>query len=619
MSKRRRCPATALILRRVGRMIDMRMRATNRESATHGLPGRSLAFLEPIPKSVARVWNPCSSPVENRCHRGLWDRLLALAIPICAVLLAGAVQAEPGIERDLRTALSSIPHAEVMLGACVIDLDSGETVFAKGADKPLIPASSAKVFVMVAALMQLGPGFSFETLLAKHSNNLVVIGDGDPAVGDAKLHRAKKESITADFERWADTLLDRGILKIPGDLVIDESIFDDARVHPSWEESDLDNWYAAPVGGLNFNDNCIDITIFPAATTGAPVRVSFLPENDLVKIVNKCRTGGGGKPILHHAYDTFEYRLSGKCGKRWPFGSVSFPDPGLLFAESLRTVLKRKGIELSGRIRRERVREADGSLPSSLTILGRRKTPLPDVLKRTGKDSQNLFADCLLKRVGYEWAKRSGVQDPKGSWPTGGKAVVETVELAGIECEGLVVADGSGLSRDNTCTARQLAALLTWIQKQPEGQLMLDSLSIAGANGSLRGRLADIRGRVHAKTGTMRGVSALAGYVCGGASCGLGDRKTTSNISHAPRQPENVATSSTQVPLRALPRERETPDQRSRSADDHGEPRYAFAILFNGYTGPAAPYKKIQDRFCRILARAATEVAGGEKMKRDMR
>ena len=508
------------------------------------------------------------------------------------ILTAATAHVRAGIDEQLGALLAKLPHPAVEVGACVIDLRDDRTVFARGADTPITPASAAKVFVMAAALEELGPAFRFETLLLTDGINLYVIGDGDPAFGDERLHRARDESIVSDFDRWADALHARGVQRISGDLVIDESVFDDQWVHPSWEQEDLDNWYAAPVGALNFNDNCIDITLQPTRGGGGLVSVSFQPETALVKIVNRCRSGGAGTPILHHVADSFEYRISGRCNRRWRFGSVSFPDPGKLFADAFRTVLQRRGISIAGRIVRRRVRQADGTFENPLSLVASRETPLEDVLRRIGKDSQNLFAECLLKRVGYEraWRQARGARRPpsrslrdhavdsrggatprrispeavsdrpdgqpraddlpaRGSWSSGGRVVVSMMRRAGIDTRGLHIADGSGLSRDNTCTARQLATLLSWMHRQTGGSLLHDNLSTAGVDGSLRKRLKSIPGRVFAKTGTMRGVRTLAGYV-----------------------------------------------------DDENGPRFAFALLFNGYTGSSAPYKAIQDRFCMALA-----------------
>jgi len=492
----------------------------------------------------------CPTNRSSRCRT-------AIAFLGVALALAQGAKAAPRIEAELRTTLAKLPHAAATVGACVIDLASDRVIYAQNADAALTPASTMKLFAMTAALTQLGPQFAFETILATDSGNLIVIGDGDPGYGDKKLHKSRKESIAAPFERWADALRQRGLTSLPGDLIIDETIFDDQRVHPSWERADLDNWYAAPVGGLNYNDNCLDFAVTPSKQRNAPARVSVQPDTSLAKIINTCKSGGKGTPILHHAFDTLEYVVSGRCAKRSELGSVSFPDPGLLFADSMRVTMGRFGVAIGGPIRRERVRGLDGTLPSSLTILARHRTPLADVLGRAGKDSQNMFAECLLKRAGHAWARHQGLRDPRGSWKLGGDAVLDILRRAGIEARGLSVADGSGLSRDNSCTARQLAAILAWSYRQPFGPLLHDSLATAGVDGSLRKRLKDSDGRVHAKTGTMRGIRALAGYV-----------------------------------------------------DADAGPRYAFAVLFNGYPGGSAPYKAIQDRFCRVLADACEPGAG---------
>jgi len=494
---------------------------------------------------------PGDSLRRERTHRR-GARYAAAALALLTFLPASAFAADPAIDREISAALASLPHPRTRVSACVVDLADGRVLFEKNADTALMPASCMKVLTMAAALRELGPGFAFETTLATDGSNLFVIGDGDPAFGDEKLHRANEAEITSDFDRWADGLRIRGVTSVAGDLVIDESVFDDTLLHPSWEPDDLGKWYAAPVGGLNFNDNCLDITVEPAAGRDAPVLVTVQPVTSLVHIINKCRSGGEGTPVLHHSPGTLEYTISGRCAKRWPFASVAFPDPGLLFAESLRTALGKKGIAIAGTVRRQRIRDPSGTIPTQLTVLAKRSTPLSDVLQRAGRDSQNLFAECLLKRTGCAWAVRAGRPDPQGSWALGGEAVFDALRRAGIPTVGLAVADGSGLSRDNACTARQLALLLAHINGQPFGDLFRDSLSVAGAEGSLRRRLKDVAGRVQAKTGTMTGVRGLAGYV-----------------------------------------------------SDDARPRFAFAVLFNGYSGPSTPYKKIQDEICRILVDAA--------------
>jgi len=495
-----------------------------------------------------QLMNPVSCPlarVSARSKAIAWGVVLALAVN----LTPAAVLGEDSLEARLKTALQQAPHKGVLAGVCVLDLAASRPLFQQSADLPLIPASSMKVFAMASATEELGANFAFETILATDGANLILIGDGDPGFGDRKLCNAQSQSITAGFDRWADTLLDEGVTLIPGDLVMDGSIFDDQRLHPTWEKEDLGKWYAAPVSGVNFNDNCLDITLTPSDTSGGLVSVSIIPDGVELLVINRCKTGGKGQPTLHHKPGTFEYIVSGKCNRRWPFGAVAFPDPEALCGRALRSSLAKKGISVAGEVRADRIRLPGGALPPGLYVIGRHETPMAEVLARAGKDSQNLFAECLLKRAGFAYAKRKGLTDPRGSWVSGASAVMETLKIAGIDTAKIVVADGSGLSRKNRCTARQLAATLAWVHRRPEGTLMRNSLSIAGVDGSLRTRLTDMPHRVYAKTGTMRGIRTLCGYIVGDDGAG-----------------------------------------------------YAFAIMFNGYTGPSTPYKEIQDRICRILA-----------------
>jgi len=358
------------------------------------------------------------------------------------------------------------------------------------------------------------------------------------------------------FQRWAAALRAAGAVGFTS-LLIDETIFDHQAIHASWEPQDLGKWYAAPVGALNLNNNCLDITVSPGPRSGEPARVEIEPPTTLPRIDNRCVTGESGSPLLHHPPGTVDYKITGRCVKRWPFGSVAFPDPGLLFADSLRSVLRDNGVSVGSELRRERIRLPGGAIPEGVRIIDRHQTPIDDVLSRAGKNSQNLFAECLLKRAGRAWSVRTGATDPVGSWANGREAVFEMMRSAGIDVAGFAVADGSGLSRDNACTARQQASLLAWAIGQPWGPMLHDNLSVAGVDGSLRKRLRKSPGQVFAKTGTMTGVRSLAGYV-----------------------------------------------------DGERGPRFAFAITFNGYRGPSAPYKRIQDEFCRELLELAGEMVG---------
>src|SRR5436309_8901707 len=99
------------------------------------------------------------------------------------------------------------------------------------------------------------------------------------------------------LDRWAEALAARGVREIKGNLYYDDAAFDDVRVHPTWSRGFLTDWYAAPVAGLNFNDNCIDVTVRPAEE-GQPAKYEVVPATEGIEIINKIVTGGPGKPEI---------------------------------------------------------------------------------------------------------------------------------------------------------------------------------------------------------------------------------------------------------------------------------------------------------------------------------
>ena len=242
--------------------------------------------------------------------------------------------------------------------------------------------------------------------------------------------------------------------------------------------------------------------------------------------------------------------LSGKVSKRSRLQAISVPDPGLFAATAIREYLATKGIAIAGNIRFERVRTASGDLPSDCRIIADYKTPLPDVLRRIGINSQNMFAEALFKRVGYEWATRHGDSPAIGSWEKGRQAVTAFLKRAGCDTARMTVSDGSGLSRANRVSASDFVRILTFMHTHPQRDLFKASLGGNRTGGGLKKRMANIGGDVYAKTGSMRGIRTLSGYV--------------------------------------------------KTQDDRW---FAFSVLFNGFRGSSGPYNRIHDKICRILAK----------------
>jgi D-alanyl-D-alanine carboxypeptidase/D-alanyl-D-alanine-endopeptidase (penicillin-binding protein 4) len=291
----------------------------------------------------------------------------------------------------------------------------------------------------------------------------------------------------------------------------------------------------------------VDVTIWPAAQPSSPPGWETVPKTDLIEIVfnNRARKGD---PVIDRPKPELRFVVTGRPNKRWPFPPIPAPDPGMLTAGALRTALADRGITIAGQLRRQRVRLTDGSLPRDCEVLAEYTTPLPLVLARAGKRSQNVFAECLIKRLGYEWARRQGSPNPRGTWSTGRAAVEEFLAKCGRSSPPTTVIDGSGLSRENRASAANFVDVLAYMHRHPDRQVFAESLSIAGRDGSLHKRMTTLPGTVYAKTGYLRGVRTLSGYAV-------------------------------------------TPQGRWR----------AFSVLFNGFKGPAAPFNRIHDQVCRLL------------------
>ena len=158
----------------------------------------------------------------------------------------------------------------------------------------MVPASNMKIIVSAAALRYLGPHYEYKTRVGLCGNTLVVIGSGDPLLGDKATDTKYSREAGWIFEDIAAALKRNGVTTIK-DIIVDSSIFDDQRVHPNWPKEELNRWYACEVSGLNFNGNCIDIKLRPASKPGSVALFTLLPHTKYVNITNQCTTIGTGK------------------------------------------------------------------------------------------------------------------------------------------------------------------------------------------------------------------------------------------------------------------------------------------------------------------------------------
>lgn len=389
--------------------------------------------------------------------------------------------------------------------------------FARGADRPLVPASAAKLLTAAAALDLLGPSHRFVTRLTARGR---VDGKGTLA-GDLVLHGAADPNLSGRFfdgdpmhvpDRFAGDVARAGIRRVDGALVLDEGLLDRAYVHPDWSASDKQNAYGAPAGGLSFNDGCIDVELRGGAA-GQPARVHLPATAGPWRVRNDVKTVAGAKALTGGEWigDGRVLRLAGRLapGARASF-RVPVPDPTAFLGGALLHALRRRGIEVRGGQRRARD-DAD-RMPGD--PLAEHESELPPTLGVLNGQSQNVYASLLFKLCGAAFTGR-------GTWEAGGRAVRAMLERRHVADAGTTdMRDGSGLSPRNRVTAGVLANVLASFDRDIlRGPVLIESLAVSGRSGTLRRRLRErgAAGRVHAKTGTLNDtrVRALAGYVDG--------------------------------------------------------------------------------------------------------
>ena len=446
-------------------------------------------------------------------------QLILLLLCLLAALFPPAARA--ALPDDVAAILRDKLLARGAVGVEIVKLadtpERDRVVFSHQASGLRIPASNLKLVTTAAALERLGADFKFRTVLMRRDDgDLVFAGDGDPTLGDAELLKKVGWGTTTVFEAWAKQLRSQGVTSVR-DVLIDDAVFDDVFVHPNWPADQLHKRYVAGVGGINLNANCVDFTV-QAQRGGGPVAFrTDPPDTQFIDVRNTCASGDENKIWLSRQPGGNRIILRGEAPCCGPVPvSVTIHDPPMFAGTVLVETLRRAGVAVTGAARRDPNARAqrraaaakDGG--AGWSIVGIHETPLSAVLGRANKDSMNVYAESLCKRLGHEATKRPG------SWASGTAAMGEYLVSAGVDESEFKLDDGCGLSKQNLISPHAIARVLAREYHGRNRQAFLESLSIAGHDGTLEDRfrtMPDLRGRVLGKSGYVSGVRSLSGYL----------------------------------------------------------------------------------------------------------
>jgi D-alanyl-D-alanine carboxypeptidase/D-alanyl-D-alanine-endopeptidase (penicillin-binding protein 4) len=345
-------------------------------------------------------------------------------------------------------------------GVLIVDPRTGDTIYSRNAGKLFMPASNMKIITSAAALTLLGPDYTYKTTFVTDGEvrdslldgNLLVIGRGDPTISDNMRGVA-----TVVMDTLADSVRAHGIRQVTGSLARIGNAFPDSVHGYGWEWDDLGEYYASGVDELIFNEGMAPTSLRPPPDT---VRDSLY--------------SGPAK------------------------------DPGIGYLNAFNDALVRKHINVETGV-------MDSILPTPLkldTLFTYVSPPLRNIIPALMKPSQNQIAEILLKTIGLE---RGGM----GTADSARKIVAQQLLAWGVQPDGFVIRDGSGLSRHDLVSPETLVRVLDRMQQDTAFAVFFNAMPIAGVDGTLKDRIkgTPAEGNVHAKTGSIASARSLSGYV----------------------------------------------------------------------------------------------------------
>lgn len=377
----------------------------------------------------------------------------------------------------------------------------------------LAPASVTKLWTTAAAFDLLGADFKFVTKVyssaaltsqGELNGNLQVLCGGDPLFEQ----KNRRDLGRPAMNKLADELHARGLRKVSGDIEIIANRSKRSCGNGVWEMGDLREGFAPAVDAAGYNSNVCHVAIHPGGAAGDTALVVLDPPFAPIAVRNSVVTTSGHDESWVEFNVTpcrDELELTGQMSIGDDPQYIWFPiqDPALYWGLALRDALAAKGISANGIVR---VTRDANSGPNLLVEFS--SPPLTDIASIVNKESDNYLAEYLLSAIGQKVFGTNSTE-------AGLRGVLRYARDRGITRDKVSLQDGCGLSRQNIVSAEAVVKLLSAMTKSDEANEFEASLAQSGVDGTIGGRLSTdgLMGRVHAKTGTIANVSALAGYI----------------------------------------------------------------------------------------------------------
>jgi D-alanyl-D-alanine carboxypeptidase/D-alanyl-D-alanine-endopeptidase (penicillin-binding protein 4) len=456
--------------------------------------------------------------------RSLEPRPQLLPLILCGLICLFATSSVWSQKERFQTAIDQWVGDPVFTGATIgfamLDLGTGQTVAAHQPQMMLTPASTMKIWTTAAALARFGPQHRIETHLLYDGSikngilngNLYIKGYGDPTLASSKIGQQTLDKL---LDSWYEMVKKAGIKSITGDVIGDDTFFEMPPESPSWNWSDLGNYYGAGAWALNILDNEFTITFKQSKGIGSiPTILETSPKIPGLQLVNEVTSGPAGSGDNAYIYAA-PYQKERIIRGTIPEGSGTFtirgslPNPPEQAAFLLRSYLESKGIQTAGSARAISNSFYAADHQGGTTLIGKLESPpLIDIIKITNQDSNNIFAEALFKLLSESAGSHTHTQQ-------GSQWIKQWLSDFKIDTTYLNIIDGSGLARTNALSAESMVRSLYYISGQPYYQDFLSSLATPGGRGTLKNRFAKTPPgtKIMAKSGTLSRVKTYAGYL----------------------------------------------------------------------------------------------------------
>ena len=383
---------------------------------------------------------------------------------------------------------------EATMGISVVSLRTGKTIYELNSEKLLMPASNIKLFTCAAALNFLGRDFSFFTNVLKQDENVILQGGGDPDLTIKDL-----DSLAYAVSKKIDII---------DTLFLDDTFLDSVYFGNGWMWDEGPWWYAAPVGALSVNDNCVDFYVQPGKK-GQNAIINYFPNTSYISLQNQSLTVNKKTNLKKLKIDRDwsarknDFSVNGEIFYKKEIDTLrrNIHDPTMFTGVLFKEMLEKYGLKVNYVMKKEVNSKVD-------TLAMHESLPLIESASNLMNESDNLTAELFIKTIG-----RHNIT--QGNWKGGLDGVKSLLASSAlIDTSQLRIADGSGVSRYNLTSAKQLTSFLVWVYKSQYKNDFISTLPGGGKrNGTLERRLKTEGKYVKAKTGGLSGVSNLSGYV----------------------------------------------------------------------------------------------------------